>query len=80
MIRGSTLAANATAHSEHLELHCGLLVSSKADQVVESLGATCTIPGATTISSDLTGCRDAGDDPRARPHDRSLLEERHFMG
>jgi hypothetical protein len=29
---------------------------SSAGEVVESLGATCTIPGATTISSDLTGC------------------------
>ena len=31
--------------SEHLELQCGLLVSSKAGQVVESLGATCTVQG-----------------------------------
>jgi hypothetical protein len=28
---------------------------SSAGEVVESLGTTCTIPGATTISSELTG-------------------------
>jgi hypothetical protein len=43
-----TPAARRRTVSCHISEHA-------AGEVVESLGATCTIPGATTISSDVTG-------------------------
>ena len=53
---------------------------SSAGEVVESLGATCTIPGATPISSDPTGCVGMLATISGRVPRSVVLEERHSLG
>ena len=53
---------------------------SSAGEVLESLGATCTIPGATTISWELTGgVATPATISGARPHRRSCRRT-DFLG
>jgi hypothetical protein len=53
---------------------------SSAGEVVESLGATCTIPRATTISSDLLAVRRCWQRSQGASTRSVVLEERHFLG